>query len=227
MQHDQIRHQEAQQVSSISAPALKVLRNTYMLLGMTLIFSAVMALISMAINPPSFTGIVTTLSAMVLFMFVLPRFANSGAGIGLVFLGTGLLGFGLGPILNAYLAFLSNGSEIIFMSMASTAVIFLGLSATALITKKDFGFMGKFLFVGILIAFVAGIANLFFGIPALSLAISSAFIALMSGLILYETSEIVHGRETNYVMATVSLYITIFNLFVSLLQILGIMGGED
>ena len=204
----------------------KVLRNTYMLLSMTLLFSALMAGVSMAIGVPHFTSLITFIAAMVLGIFVLPRFANSGAGIGIVFLITGLLGFGLGPMLSAYLS-LPNGSEIVATAMGGTGIIFLALSGYVLTTRKDFSFMGGFLMVGMLVVFLAIIANIFLAIPALSLTISAAVIFIMSGFILYDTSRIIHGGETNYVMATFGLYLNIFNIFIHLLSILGIMGGDD
>ncbi|GKS70182.1 modulator of FtsH protease [Nitrosomonas sp. PY1] len=204
----------------------KVLRNTYMLLAMTLLFSAFTAAVSMFLKMPPMTYLISVIGAMVIAMFILPRFANSTAGIGIVFLVTGLLGFGLGPILSLYAA-LPNGSNIITMSLAGTGVIFIGLSAYALISKKDFSFLGGFLMVGFLMVLLAAIANIFLQIPAMSLAISAVVIMIMSGFILYDTSRIVQGGETNYVLATIGLYMTIFNIFVSLLQILGIMGNDD
>ena len=136
------------------------------------------------------------------------------------------MGYTLGPIISRYLG-LANGGEIVMQAMGATAVIFVGLSAYALTTKKDFSFMGGFLAVGILLAFIAGLAALFFEIPALSLAVSAAFVLLMSGLILYETSNIIHGGETNYVLATVTLFVSIFNLFTSLLQLLGFANSNE
>lgn len=204
----------------------KVLRNTYMLLALTLLFSACTAALSMFLKMPSMTYLISVIGAMVIAMFILPRFANSTAGIGIVFLVTGLLGFGLGPILSLYAA-LPNGSNIITLSLAGTGVIFIGLSAYALISKKDFSFLGGFLMVGFLMVLLAAVANIFLQIPAMSLAISAVVIMIMSGFILYDTSRIVNGGETNYVLATIGLYMTIFNIFVSLLQILGIMGNDD
>lgn len=204
----------------------KVLRNTYMLLSMTLLFSGVTAMISMSLNMPPMTYLISVIGAMVIAMFVLPKFANSPSGIGIVFLVTGMLGFGLGPILTMY-ASLPNGGNIITLSLGGTGVIFLSLSAYALTTRKNFNFLGGFLMVGFLLVLMAAIANIFMAIPALSLVISSVVILIMSGFILYDTSRIIHGGETNYVLATIGLYMTIFNIFISLLQILGIMGGDD
>ena len=204
----------------------KVLRNTYLLLSMTLLFSAVTAALSMMFKVSHMVSLVCSFGAMGLIWFVLPRTAQSSAGIGVVFAITGLLGFGLGPILTAYLA-LSNGSELVATSLGGTGVIFLALSAYVLTTRKDFSFMGGFLMVGIIIAVVALLANLLLQIPALSLALSAAIILIMSGFILFDTSRIIHGGETNYVMATVSLYLSIYNIFVSLLHIFGLFGGDE
>lgn len=204
----------------------KVLRNTYMLLSLTLLFSGLTAAISMMMNMPPMTYLISVIGAMVIAMFVLPRFANSPAGIGIVFLVTGLLGFGLGPMLTMY-ASLPNGGNIITLSLAGTGAIFMGLSAYVLTTRKDFSFLGGFLMVGFLLVLLAALANIFLQIPAMSLMISAVVIMIMSGFILYDTSRIIHGGETNYVLATIGLYMTIFNIFISLLQILGIMGNDD
>ncbi|KPK41076.1 MAG: hypothetical protein AMJ69_00195, partial [Gammaproteobacteria bacterium SG8_47] len=138
----------------------------------------------------------------------------------------GLLGFGLGPMLSAYLS-LANGPQIIATAFAGTGVIFLGLSGYVLTTRRDFSFLGGFLFVGFLVILGAALLNIFVAIPALSLAISAAIVLIMSGFILYDTSRIIHGGETNYVLATVSLYLNIYNLFISLLHILGALGGDE
>lgn len=214
------------QRSSSALATNKVLRNTYMLLSLTLLFSGFTAALSMFMNMPPMTYLVSVIGAMVIAMFVLPRFANSTAGIGIVFLITGMLGFGLGPILSMY-ASLPNGGNIITLSLGGTGVIFMGLSAYALATRKDFSFLGGFLMVGFLLVLLAAVANIFLAIPAMSLAISAVVIMIMSGFILYDTSRIIHGGETNYVLATIGLYMTIFNIFISLLQILGIMGNDD
>jgi modulator of FtsH protease len=213
--------------ANVSALATnKVLRNTYMLLSMTLMFSGVTAVLSMTMNMPPMTYLLSVGGAFLLMWLVLPRFANSSAGIGIVFLITGLMGFGLGPLLNMY-ASLPNGGSVIAMSLGGTGVIFLGLSGYVLTTRKDFSFMGGFLMVGMMLVIIAALANIFLAIPAMSLMISAVVIMIMSGFILFDTSRIIHGGETNYVMATIGLYLTIFNIFVSLLQILGIMGNDD
>jgi len=202
----------------------RVVRNTYMLLSLTLAFSALSAGVSMAMGLPH-PGLILTLVGYFGLLFLTTKFRNSGLGILFVFALTGFMGYTLGPIISAYLS-LPNGSQIVMQAMGGTAAIFLGLSAYALTTKKDFSFMGGFLMVGILVAFLAGLGAIFFSIPALSLTVSAAFVLLMSGLILYETSNIIHGGETNYVMATVTLFVSIFNLFTSLLHLLGFASND-
>ena len=203
----------------------KVLRQTYALLAMTLLFSAVMAGVSMVIGAPHGIAMVCSIGAIVLLMFVLPKFAESTAGIGLVFLATGMLGFGLGPMLTHYLNF-GGGPSVVMTALGGTGVIFMALSAYVLTTKKDFSYMGGFLMVGLIVVFGAAILNIFMQIPAMSLAISAGMILLMSGFILFDTSRIINGGETNYILATVSLFINIFNIFTSLLHILGVMGDD-
>jgi len=205
--------------------ANKVLKNTYMLLSATLAFSAVMAMVSMYTNMPPMAYIISVIGAMILGMFVLPKAAKSSAGVGVIFLITGLLGFGLGSILTVYMA-MANGPQIIATALGGTGIIFLGLSGYALTTKKDFSFLGGFLFAGMMVVVLAIIASLFIQIPALQLTISSAIIMLMSGMILFDTSRIINGGETNYIMATFSIFLSLFNIFVSLLNILGIMSND-
>jgi modulator of FtsH protease len=204
----------------------KVLRNTYMLLSMTLLFSALTAGISATLNLPH-PGIIITLVGYFGLLFLTSKFQNSSLGLVFVFALTGFMGYTLGPIISSYLTMFSNGDELVMMAMGGTGVIFLGLSGYALTTRKDFSFMGASLMIGILVAFLAGLAAMFFNMPALSLGVSVMFILLMSGLILYQTSEIIHGGETNYIMATVTLFVSIFNLFTSLLHLLGAFAGED
>ncbi len=203
----------------------RVIRNTYMLLSMTLLFSAITAGVSVALKLPS-PGLIVTLVGYFGLLFLTTKFRDSAKGLLFVFALTGFMGYTLGPIVSHYLQ-LANGGEIVATAMGMTAVIFLGLSAYAVTTRKDFSFMGGFLTVGILVAFLAGLAAIFFSMPAMSLAVSAMFVLLMSGLILYETSNIIHGGETNYIMATVSLFVSIFNLFTSLLQLLGFMSGDE
>ena len=205
--------------------ANRVIRNTYVLLSMTLMFAAVTAAVSVAMKLPH-PGILITLAGYFGLLFATTKLRNSGWGVVSVFALTGFMGYTLGPIISHYLG-LPNGGQTVMMAMGGTSAIFLGLSGYALTTKKDFSFMGGFLMVGIVLAFLASLAAIFFEIPALSLTVSSAFVLLMSGLILYETSNIIHGGETNYVMATVSLFVAIFNLFTSLLQLLGFMNSSD
>lgn len=217
--------------AAASVETNKVVRNTYTLLAMTLLFSTVTAGISIAIQPPSFTGILCSLGALALVWLVLPRTANSAAGLGVVFAITGLLGFGLGPILSHYLA-MPNGGEVIAMAMGSTAAIFLGLTGYVMVTKKDFSFMGGFLMAGMIVVIVAMlaliVAGLFgFPMPMASLALSAAVAMLMAGFMLYDTSRIINGGETNYIMATVGIYLSIYNLFVSLLHLIGAFSGDD
>ena len=203
----------------------KVLRDTYRLLAMTLLFSAFTAGISMFLNLPHGMSLICTLGAMGLLWFVLPKMANDSRGILVVFAVTGLLGLGLGPMLSYYLA-TPNGSSIVATALGGTGIIFLGLSAYALITKKDFSFMGGFLMAGFIVVLLAMVANIFLQMPAMSIVLSAAIILLMSGFILFDTSRIVNGGETNYIMATVGLYLSIYNIFQSLLLLLG-MGGDD
>jgi modulator of FtsH protease len=203
----------------------KVLRNTYMLLSLTLLFSALTAGFAMATNAAPLHWLIT-LGGYFGLLFVVTRLRDSAWGLAAVFALTGFLGYTLGPILNFYLS-LPNGSQVVMTALAGTGAIFLALSGYALVSRKDFSFMGSFLMVGILVAFLAGLGAMLFSIPMLSLAVSAMVVLLMSGMILWQTSDIIHGGETNYIMATVTLYITIFNLFVSLLQILGIFSGDD
>ncbi len=211
--------------ASSAVAANKVLKNTYLLLSATLGFSAVMAMLSMALAVPPWVYMVSLIGAMLLGMFVLPRAAQSASGVGVIFLITGMLGFGLGAILSQYMA-LPNGPSIIATAFGGTALIFLGLSGYALTSKRSFSFLGGFVFAGMMVVLVAILANLFLNMPALSLAISAAIILLMSAFILFDTSRIVRGEETNYIMATYGIYLSIFNIFISLLQILGVMGDD-
>ena len=203
----------------------KVLKNTYMLLGMTLAFSAITAGVSMALNLPAIMALVFSLIGFGL-LFVVQRMADSSKGLPAIFAFTGFMGASLGPLLNAYLA-MPGGASLVTQSLAGTAFIFFGLSAYALQSKRDFSFMSGFLFAGLIVAVVAMIANIFLGIPALSLTISAAVVMIMSGLILLDTSRIINGGETNYIRATVGLYLSIYNIFIHLLSLLGVLGGDD
>jgi modulator of FtsH protease len=212
----------------VESPALstnKVIRNTYMLLSMTLLFSGLTAAVSMMLKLPH-PGILLTLGGYFGLLFLTTKFRDNSLGLAFVFALTGFMGYTLGPILNSYLA-MANGGQVVMTAMTATGAIFLGLSAYALNTRKDFSFMGGFLMVGILVAFLAGLGAIFFEMPALSLAVSGMFVLLMAGLILYQTSSIIHGGETNYIMATVTLYVSIFNLFTSLLHLIGFMNSDE
>ena len=203
----------------------RVMRNTYSLLSMTLLFSAATAGIAMVMNLPPFNPILTLVGYFGL-LFATTKFSNSGLGLLFVFMLTGFMGLTLGPILNFYMA-TANGSQLVMTALGGTGVIFLALSGYALTSRKDFSFMGGFLMVGILVAFLGGIAAMIFSMPIMSLVVSGMFVLLMSGLILYQTSDIIHGGETNYILATVTLYVSIYNLFLSLLHLLTAFGGED
>ncbi|MEW6991860.1 Bax inhibitor-1/YccA family protein [Colwelliaceae bacterium 6441] len=200
----------------------KVLRNTYALLALTLLFSAITASISMALNMPPL-GIFVTLIGYFGLLFCTHKYRNQTLGIVFVFALTGFMGFTLGPILNSYW---SMAPQVVIKALSLTALVFFGLSAYAVTTKKNFNFLGSFLFVGILVAFLCGLAAIFMALPALSLAVSAMFVLLMSGLILYQTSEIIHGGERNYISATVTLYISIYNLFTSALHLFGANQSE-
>ncbi len=204
----------------------KVLRNTYMLLSMTLLFSAAMAWISAANNWP-YPGVMITLVGYFGLLFLTTKLRNSVWGIASIFALTGFMGVTMGPIVNAYVGAFSNGTELVMMALGGTGVVFFSMSGVALVSKRDFSWMGKGLMIGILVAFVAGLGAIFFQMPALSLAVSSMFILLMAGLILYQTQQIVNGGETNYIMATITLFVSLYNLFTSMLHLLGAFAGED
>jgi modulator of FtsH protease len=204
----------------------KVLRNTYLLLSMTLLFSAACAGVAMAARLP-YLGPWITLLGYFGLLFLTMRLRNSVWGLAAVFALTGFMGLTLGPLLSAYLSFFPNGSQLVMLAMGGAAAVFLGLSGYALASRRDFSFMGSFLAAGALTAFLVSIGALVFSLPMVSLAAAGMFVFVASGLILLQTGEIVHGRETNYIMATVSLYVSIYNLFVSLLQLLGAFSGDD
>lgn len=211
--------------TAASAVKNKLIKNTYTLLALTLAFSALSAGASMMLNLPH-PGILITLVGFFGLLFLTHKLQNSAWGIAAVFALTGFMGITLGPIISAYLS-LPNGSQVVMTAMGGTAAIFLGLSAYALTTKKDFSFLGGFVMVGILVAFLAGLAAYFLEMPGLSLAVSAMFVLLMSALILFQTSSLVNGGESNYILVTVSLFVSIFNLFTSLLHLLGAFGGDD
>lgn len=213
--------------SSVSTHALatnKVLRSTYLLLGATLAFSAVMAGVAMALNIPHM-GLITLVGYFGL-LFAVHKTQNSAWGLLSVFALTGFMGLTLGPILNAYLQFLPNGSQIIMTAFGTTAVSFLGLSAYAVKSQRDFSFMGGFLVVGAIGAFALGLIAYFFNLPNVALVVSGLFLIVSAGLILFQTSAIVRGGERNYIMATVTLYVSLYNMFLSLLHLLGAAGDD-
>jgi modulator of FtsH protease len=202
----------------------RVLRNTYLLLAMTLLFSAACAGMAIAFQMP-YLGPWITLGGYFLLLFLTTRFRNSAAGLACVFALTGFMGATLGPLLGFYLQ-MPGGPQLVTNALAITGITFVGLSAYTIKSGRDFSFMGGFLVAGILVAFLCGLAALFFELPTLGLAVSAMFVLLMVGLILFETSNIIHGGETNYIMATVTLYVSIYNLFTSLLHLLGVMGDD-
>jgi modulator of FtsH protease len=220
---DQIQFSSSSKESALATN--KVLRNTYALLSMTLIFSAITATMAISSNAAPVNFIV---QLVVLFgtLFALHKFKNSVWSIPLVFFFTGFLGYTAGPIINFYLG-MANGGDIVTTALAMTGITFLGLSAYAVSSRKDFTFMGGFLMIGLILVIVASVANIFFAIPALSLAISAVGVLVFSGFILYDTSRMVNGGETNYVMMTVSLYLNIYNLFLMLLHLTGALSGDD
>jgi len=218
-----------QATATRTAPAIdtnKVVRDTYRLLSATLIFSGITALVSLFLAVPVWTYPVAVLVSMVLGIFVLPRTAHTANGLWVLFGITGLLGFGLGAVLSIYLQ-LPNGPQIVGMSLGGTGVIFLALSGYALTSRRDFSFMGGFVFAGMMVMLIGIIANIFLQLPALHLAIAAGVILLMSAYILFQTSQMIHGGETNYIVATYGLYLSIFNIFISLLQLLGVFSADD
>ncbi len=206
--------------------ARKVLRNTWNLLAMTLLFSAFMGYVAMANNWP-YPGVLITLGGYFGLLFLTMALRNSAWGLLSVFALTGFMGATFGPIINSYLTVFSNGHELVIAAFGTTAVAFIGLSGFAMVTKRDFSFLGPFLFVGILVAFLAGLAAIFFQMSALGLAVSAMFALLMCGLILFQTQQIVRGGERNYIMATVTLFVSIYNMFSALLHLFGFAFGED
>lgn len=203
----------------------RVLRNTYALLSLTLLFSAGVAAASVALALPA-PGLVVTLMGFFGLLFAVHKLRNSGWALPAVFAMTGFMGYTLGPLLSRTLA-LPGGADVVTLALAATGVTFFALSAWVLTTRRDFSFMGGFLFAGMIVALLVGIGAVFLQMPALGLAMSGMVALLAAGLILFETSRIVNGGETNYVMATVGLYVSVFNLFTSLLHLLGFGGGSS
>ena len=205
--------------------AHRVLRNTYALLSMTLLFSAAVAAAAVVFQLPA-PGLILTLAAYFGLLFGIHKLKNRGAAVGLVFALTGFMGWTLGPLLTRTLA-LPAGGQAVMLALGATGAVFLALSAYATTTKRDLSWLGGFLFAGMVVALLAGLAAVFFEIPALALTVSAVVALMSAGLILFETQQIVNGGETNYVLATVSLFVSVFNLFTSLLQLFGFMGSDD
>ena len=201
-----------------------VIRNTYILLGASLLFSAAMAAVAMVTRAPSL-GLGTLLIYFGL-LFLVNATRNSAMGIVSVFALTGFMGYTLGPLLNLYMHTFVNGQQLIFTALAGTGIIFFALSAYALITRKDFSYLGGFLMAASIVLLLAVLAQIFFPMPMMMLFTSAGFILFSSAIILFETSQIIHGGERNYIMATVSIFVALYNLFISLLNILSIFGGN-
>ncbi|MDH2299664.1 Bax inhibitor-1/YccA family protein [Cobetia sp. 29-18-1] len=216
--------QVSQDTASRSLSTHKVLRNTYMMLAMTLLFSALTAGVAMSMGVGRMNIFVLLIGAYGL-MFLVHKTANSTAGIFATFAFTGFMGFTLGPVLNAYLS-LPNGGQLVMTALGMTGITFAGLSAVALVTRKDFSFLGNFLFAGAIVLILAMLAAMIFNISGLALAVSAGFVLFASAAILFETSQIIHGGQTNYLLATVSLYVSIYNMFVSLLALLGFTSDD-
>ena len=202
-----------------------VLRNTYFLLSLTLLFSAGMSWFAMAINAPS-PGFIITLVGIIGLMFLTMKLKNSPWGLLSIFAFTGFVGFTMGPFLNMFIHTYANGGELILTALGGTGIIFFALSGYVLMTRKDFSFLRGFLWIGLLIGIVALIANFFLKMPGLQLAISTAFVVIFSGFILYDTSRIINNGERNYIMATIALYLDIINLFQNLLMLIGAFSGN-
>ena len=202
----------------------KVLRNTYFLLGLTMAFSAVVAYISMSLNLP-YPNLIVLLVGFYGLLFVTNRLANSAWGILAAFAFTGFMGYTIGPILNMYVA--RGMEDLIMLAFAGTAIVFFACSAYVLTTKKDMSFLSTAIFSLFIVLLLGIVASFFFQIPALAVGISALFVVFSTMTILYETSNIIHGGETNYIRATVSIYVSIYNLFISLLRLLSIISSDD
>ncbi|WP_158773312.1 Bax inhibitor-1/YccA family protein [Cobetia sp. L2A1] len=217
--------QVSQDTASRSLSTHKVLRNTYMMLALTLLFSALTAGVAMSMGVGRMNIFVLLIGAYGL-MFLVHKTANSTAGIFATFAFTGFMGFTIGPVLNAYMS-LPNGAQLVMTALGMTGITFAGLSAVALVTRKDFSFLSNFLFAGAIVLILAMLAAMIFNISGLALAVSAGFVLFASAAILFETSQIIHGGQTNYLLATVSLYVSIYNMFLSLLALLGFASSDD
>lgn len=222
----QPRFSQVAQTSSSALATNKVLRNTYLLLGMTLLFSSAMAAFALVTNAPPL-GVLITIVGMYGLLFLTQSLRNSPLGLVSIFAFTGFLGYTIGPVLNYYISTFSNGSQIVMTALGATGIIFFGLSGYAMTTRKDFSYLNGFLFVGVMVALLAMLASIFFAIPGLHLAVSALFVLISSGLILFQTSMIVNGGERNYISATITLFVSIYNLFLSLLHLLSAFSGRD
>jgi modulator of FtsH protease len=223
MQRDDLVLQQVKQ-SVLATNA--VLRNTYILLGLTLLFRAAMAGLAMMQNVGPMHPLIVIVGYFGL-LFLTQFLRNSAWGLVSIFALTGFMGYTLGPILNFYIHHFSNGSQLVMTSLGATGLIFFALSGYALTTRKDFSYMGAFLMVGMVVAFLASLGGLFFHIPGLMLAVSAMFVLISSGVILFQTSLIINGGETNYIMATITLYVSLYNLFISLLNLLGAFNNRS
>lgn len=225
-----MQYQTVTQAGTFAAEQNRVLRNTYMMLALTMIPTVIGAFIGMSLNF-SFMAESPILSSLLMFgamigmLFAVTALRNSIWGIAALLGFTLLAGVFLGPILQVALH-LKNGAQLVGMAAGGTGIIFFSLASIATVTKRDFSFMGKFLFIGLILLIVASLANLFFQIPALSLTLSAIAVMIFSAYILFDVSRIVHGGETNYVMATLALYMDIYNLFINLLSLLMAFSGE-
>lgn len=221
----QQRTNTLQHAGANEAEVSKLFRNTYSLLAMTLAFSALVAFGSMTLNLPR-PGIILMLVGFYGLLFLTSKLRNSVWGLVSTFVFTGFLGYTLGPILNMYLS-LPNGGSLVTMALGMTALVFFSLSAYAILTRKDFSFLSGFILAGFVVLMCAVVASFFIEISGLQMAISAGFVLFSSAVILYQTSSIIHGGEDNYIMATITLFVSIYNLFLSLLHLLGIFGGDD
>jgi len=203
-----------------------VLRNTYILLALTFVCSSITAGLALITNAPPVHPLLMLVGYFGL-LFLTTHLRNSAWGLLSIFALTGFMGYTLGPILNFYLHNFANGSQLVMMSLGATGLIFFALSAYAMISRKDFSYMAGFLMVGVIVAFLGSLGAIFFHIPALMLAVSAMFVLLSSGIILFQTSQIIHGGETNYIMATITLYVSLYNIFISLLNILGALNNRN
>jgi modulator of FtsH protease len=203
-----------------------VLRNTYLLLSLTILFSAFTAWIAMAIQAPPM-GIIISLVGMFGLLFLTTHLKNSVWGLASVFAFTGFIGYMLGPIVGMFMKNFSNGGFIVLSALGTTGITFLGLSMYALTTKKTFSVLGGFMTTGLLVVIVGSIANIFLKMPALYVAISVATSFIASGLILFDTARIIHGGERNYIMATIALYLDIYMLFINLLNLFAMFSGRE